>query len=350
MIVAALELDSLCTQGGASDSFEIPAGKPPSLPDIGTMQPDVTWLHHTSKTRRHLVAVSGGADSVALLHLLIEAGFSNIVVCHLDHGLRGKHSRGDAKFVASLAKAHDLTCEIGHENVAALAKEKSLSLETAGREARHRFFANCARFHRCTRILLAHHADDQAETLVWNQLRGSHGAKGMREVHPIVAEGRKLELIRPLLGVRRHDLREFLVSRGLTWREDASNAENFTSRNRLRNEAMPLLAEISGRDIVPPLCRGIDSSQDHEAITNWALDQAKVLDPQGRLHVPTLKSLPPALQRAAIAKFLSDQGIGDLSRELVERSLDLLDVKKTACLNLPGGRHLRRRAGRLVVG
>jgi len=306
------------------------------------------WLHDTSKTRRHLVAVSGGADSVALLHLLIEAGFSNLVVCHLDHGLRGKHSKGDARFVASLAKAHHLACEIGHENVAALAKEKSLSLETAGREARHRFFAHCARLHRCPRILLAHHADDQAETMLWNLLRGSHGAKAMREVQPIVAEGKKLELIRPLLGVRRYDLREFLVSRGLTWREDASNSENFTARNRLRNEALPLLADISGRDIVPSLCRAIDSSDDHEAITSWALDQAKVLDPQGRLHLPVLKSLPSALQRAAIAKFLSDHGIRELSRELLERSLHLLDVNNPACLNLPGGRYLRRRAGRLI--
>ena len=310
----------------------------------------VPWLQLTWKTRRHLVAVSGGADSVALLHLLIEAGFSNLVVCHLDHGLRGKQSKSDARFVASLAKAHHLACEIGHENVAALAKEKSLSLETAGREARHRFFAHCARLHRCPRILLAHHADDQAETMLWNLLRGSHGAKAMREVQPIVAEGKKLELIRPLLGVRRHDLREFLVSRGLTWREDASNAENFTARNRLRNEALPLLANISGRDIVPSLCRAIDSCNDHEAITNWALDQAKVLDPQGRLHLPVLKSLPPALQRAAIARYLGDHEIGDVSRELLERSLDLLDVKKPACLNLPGDRHLRRRAGRLVIG
>jgi tRNA(Ile)-lysidine synthase len=309
----------------------------------------VRWFHDTSKTRRHLVAVSGGADSVALLHFLIETGFSNLVVCHLDHGLRGKHSKGDAKFVASLAKAHGLVCEIGHENVASLAKGKSLSLETAGREARHRFFAHCARLHRCPRILLAHHADDQAETMLWNLLRGSHGAKAMREIQPIVAEEKKLELIRPLLGLRRHDLREFLVSRGLSWREDASNAENFTARNRLRNEALPLLADISGRDIVPSLCRAIDSGEDHEAISRWALEQAKVLDPQGRLHLPALKSLPAALQRAAIANYLGDHGIRDLSRELLEKSLDLLDVKNPACLNLPGGRHLRRRAARLTV-
>jgi tRNA(Ile)-lysidine synthase len=171
----------------------------------------------------------------------------------------------------------------------------------------------------------------------------------MREIQPIVAEEKKLDLIRPLLGLRRHDLREFLVSRGLSWREDASNAENFTARNRLRNEALPLLADISGRDIVPSLCRAIDASEDHEAISRWALDQAKVLDPQGRLHLPALKSLPAALQRAAIANYLGDHGIRDLSRELLERALDLLDVKNPACLNLPGGRHLRRRAARLTV-
>ena len=109
------------------------------------------------------------------------------------------------------------------------------------------------------------------------------------------------------------------------------------------------MADISSRDIVPPLCRAIAASEDHEAVASWALDQAKVLDPQGRLHLPVLRDLPPALQRAAIGRFLSEHGISDLSRELLEHSLDLLDVKKPACLNLPGNRHLRRRAGRLTV-
>src|ERR1035437_5044698 len=151
---------------------------------------------------RHLVGVSGGADSVALLHLLVEGGSRNLVVCHLHHGLRGRDATADQHFTARLAKQLGLPFETGRVDVRKLAKASGESLETAARPARHEFFARCAKFHRCPRVILAHHADDQAETILWNLLRGSHGLKGMSANQHIMAGGRQLVLFRPLLANR----------------------------------------------------------------------------------------------------------------------------------------------------
>src|SRR5690606_25021228 len=115
----------------------------------------------------------------ALLHLLHRAGFSKVIVCHLDHRLRGRASTADARFVADLAAKLGMESEMGVAGVGKLARQTGESLETAGRRARHAFFAACARKWRCPRLLLAHHADDQAETVLWNLLRGSRGATGM---------------------------------------------------------------------------------------------------------------------------------------------------------------------------
>jgi tRNA(Ile)-lysidine synthase len=307
------------------------------------------WFTHASKRQRYLVGVSGGADSIALLHLLVEHGFQNLVVCHLDHRLRGKASTDDARFVEKTAKQLGLSFELGRTDVEALSRANGCSLETAGREARHAFFADCAKMHRCPRVLLAHHADDRAETALWNLLRGSHGVKSIRCEQTIRANGRPLELIRPLLDVRRSELRGYLTKRGIAWREDATNAEGIAIRNRLRLEALPLLEDIAGRDVVPALLRATDASLDQEAITAWALEQAKVIDPQGRLHLPALRALPEAMQRAAIQRYLSDHRVPDLDRDLLNRAITLLDATGPAVLNLPGGRHLRRRAGRMIV-
>ncbi len=315
-----------------------------------TFSEKIPWFGNASKKKRWLVGVSGGADSVALLHLLVAEGFRNVVVCHLDHGLRGRASTDDAKFVKRLADDLGLQCEIGRADVRARMKARGESLETAARNARHGFFGECAGKHRCPRVLLAHHADDQAETVLWNLLRGSHGFKGMREQQDFTAEsGTKLEFHRPLLAVRRPELVAWLASRKLKWREDASNAEPVAVRNRLRNEVIPLLGEISGRDAALAFVRGAADAEDIESLETWALAQTNVLDPQGRLHLGALRKLPTVLQRISLRKFLIDHGINTPDRALIERAMSLLDVKNPAAINLPGGAKLRRREARLWV-
>jgi tRNA(Ile)-lysidine synthase len=286
---------------------------------------------------------------VALLHLMHGHGFRDIVVCHLDHGLRGRASAGDARFVEKLAGSLGYRCESGRTDVRALMKASGMSMETVAREARHSFFAECSRKHRCARLLLAHHADDQAETILWNLLRGSRALTGMKESQVLELAGRPVECLRPLLGTRREELREWLGAEGLTWREDASNAEPVAARNRLRNEALPLLAEIARRDVAGSLRRAEEGAAELREIERWAVAQAAAVDPQGRLHLPQLRTLPAAMQAACIYDFLRTSGVADLSREVVGRCLGLMDPAAGPAVNLPGGRVMRRQAGRLFV-
>lgn len=306
-------------------------------------------MQEASPRRRYLVAVSGGADSVALLHLLHRVGFTSLVVCHLDHQLRDPESTEDARFVAALAKRLGLEFEGTQVDVAELARTRKESIETAGRAARHAFFADCARKWRCPRLILAHHGDDQAETVLWNLLRGSHGASGMRVVQELTMDSLKMELIRPLLEVRRADLRTWLQNEEIAWREDASNAEAIAARNRIRHEALPLLEDIAKRDPAAALIKASRSDAELREVEAWAVEQAEVIDPQGRIHVPKLKSLPPSLQRACLYSILRDVEIPDLTRAVVERALTLLDADGPPSVNLPGNCILRRKSGRMWI-
>lgn len=309
----------------------------------------IPWLASTSRRSRYLVGVSGGADSVALLHLLLECGFRNLIACHLDHRLRGRASTGDARFVARLAEKLGLPSEIGSIDVKVRMKAHAESLETAARNARHGFFAECARKHRCRQIILAHHADDQAETVLWNLLRGSHGLKGMKEEQGMTVAGIELRIIRPLLNVRHAGLVDWLKARRHRWREDASNLEAVAIRNRLRNEVFPLLDNISGRDSVDAIARGAHDAVERSNFENDLIRQANVLDPQGRLHLPVLRSLAPYLQRVALRDYLAHHGTPSIDRALIDCAMGLMDPLAAASINLPGGKRLRRREARLWI-
>ena len=198
-------------------------------------------------------------------------------------------------------------------------------------------------------MLLGHHAQDQAETVLWNLMRGSHGLKGMNEEQVITVGRKKLVLLRPMLSERKVDLIAWLMERGLDWREDASNAEPIAVRNRLRNEVIPLLDEIGGRDVVAALSRGVEDAAELSEFVEVSLADAKVLDPQGRLHLPSLRKLHPVQQRAAIKSYLESHDTTDISRDLLDRALVLMDAKSDPAINLPGGKQLRRRQGRLLV-
>lgn len=318
--------------------------------DRPVLTPDqIPWMKENRRSGRFLVGVSGGADSVALLCLLHEGGFRNLMVCHLNHGLRGRESAADAGFVGKLAAKLGYVFESEKSDVRRRMKETSESMETAARAARHEFFARCAGKHRCKRVLLAHHAEDQAETILWNLFRGSDGPKGMRETQIVRRGGVDLTLIRPLLGIRRAELVEWLTARKQKWREDSSNQQPVAVRNRLRHELMPLLREITGRDPVPPLVREAEDALDRDEAEQWMLASVRCRDPQGRLHLPTLRDLPLRLQRLAFKQFLNGFGITEITRDLLCRCVDLIDPANPASINLPGGRRLRRREGRIWI-
>ena len=184
------------------------------------------------------VAVSGGADSVALLRLLDRLrdvlGIT-LAVVHFNHDLRGAESDGDAAFVAELAEALKLEFVNAREDVRAEAARRGWNLEDAGRRLRYGFFDRVVGEGRVTHIAVAHTADDQAETLLAHMIRGT-GPTGLGGIHPVAGA-----IVRPLLGTRRETLREYLRANGQSWREDSSNRDVRRTRARIREQLLPVL-------------------------------------------------------------------------------------------------------------
>jgi len=184
------------------------------------------------------VAVSGGADSVALLLLFEELKATlgvRLLVVHFNHQLRGEESDCDEKFVRSLAEARGLEFIAGSEDVAGRARENGWNLEDAGRRLRYQFFAGLVQEGRAMRIAVAHTADDQAETVLAQMVRGT-GPAGLAGIYPVTEA-----VVRPLLQVRRDELRAFLAGRRQTWREDSTNGDVSRLRARIRSRLTPLL-------------------------------------------------------------------------------------------------------------
>lgn len=295
------------------------------------------------------MAVSGGRDSVALLHALHDTGHRRLVVCHLNHRLRGRAAAGDAAFVGRLAAKLGLICESEAVDVKREARDEGLSLETAARIARQRFLAECARRHRCRLVVLAHHADDQAETVLFNLLRGAAGMRGMATVQEIRVAGHRaaLRLLRPLLGVSRAEIDEYITRCGLAFREDATNAALDATRNRLRHEVIPVLCGVMQRDVRPALCRAAEISATEQA---WMDDLAAPFAGEDWLDARELIEQPLALQRRAIFLWLQRQGLPGIGFAEVESVRAMFDLQNgPAGVSLPGNRLLRRRAGLVRV-
>ncbi len=257
------------------------------------------------------VAVSGGIDSVALLRLLLELrGELGIVlsVVHFNHKLRGAESDADEQFVAGLAREHDLEFHVDHDDVAELAREERISVETAARELRYGFFrhllgngrtadpqglkpdtlaapngtAEAVPFptptHFLDKIVTGHTLDDQAETVLMRIIRGA-GLRGLGGIHPRIFveddDGNVSgEIIRPLLGIRRRELEHYLQNIHQRWREDSTNADCRFTRNRVRKLVFPLLEQEFNPAVAENLAelaeiaRGEEDYWDNE-ISGW---------------------------------------------------------------------------------
>ncbi len=304
-------------------------------------------LRSSPPEESYLVGVSGGRDSVALLHGLSAAGYRRLVVCHLDHGLRGAASREDARFVQRLADTFGLPLEMGRADVRLMAAQTKSSLETAARVARHAFFAVTAGRLPARAIFLAHHADDQVETFLFNLLRGAGpaGLAAMAAESESVAGPCKLRIVRPLLSVWRSEIDEYVRAQHLEWREDATNADpTHATRNRLRAEVLPLLEKTMGREVKPALWRTADILGEEEAWITGLL-AAEGPAPE-RLPRAALAGQPVAKQRRVVRAWLLAGGVPGVGYREVELTRALLDqATRPAKVNLPGGWHARRRAG-----
>ena len=212
------------------------------------------------------VGVSGGADSVALLLLLVELRDElGIVlsVAHMNHKLRGAASDADEKFVAKLAEKHGLTVYSESVDVAAKARGEKANLEDAARRTRYELFARLVAEGKVERVAVAHTADDQAETVLAHILRGT-GLAGLGGIHP-----RTECVVRPVLGFRRAELREYLRAKKQKWREDATNRDMSRTRARIRKKLLPLLEKEFQSGVVEHLGSLADFAQEDERFLEW---------------------------------------------------------------------------------
>ena len=190
-----------------------------------------------------LVGLSGGADSVALLHFICQLAKKQqfyVYACHVDHQLRAS-SKKDAAFAKAYAKSLGVECLVKKVNVKALVKKEKKSIEHAARTLRYKAFEEAAKKFNCSKIALAHHADDNAETFFLNLLRGTK-AKGLCGI-PVVRGAGKRQIIRPFLCITREQIQKYLKQYNLTNVEDETNQEDIYLRNWLRLKIIPLLLE-----------------------------------------------------------------------------------------------------------
>jgi tRNA(Ile)-lysidine synthase len=271
------------------------------------------------------VGVSGGADSVALLRILRELSRQEafrLSVLHFNHGLRGADSQADEEFVAALAAQLGIPFLSGREDVAGVARARRWNLEDAGRRLRYGFFSAQIAENRIDRVAVAHTADDQAETVLARILRGT-GPAGLAATYPVNGQ-----VVRPLLEVRRAELREYLGNLGQQWREDASNYDRSRLRSWLRHELLPILEREIQPAIVSHLGRLAAMSREDDVF--WkALTRARLstlLEREGvRLRIQCTDLLNPFLNGNLCGDLdLSEAGQSAVSRRLVRGIIEEL--------------------------
>ena len=314
------------------------------------IQINASSLRPLSPGARYLIGVSGGRDSVALLHWLVECGYNKLIVCHLNHRLRGRSSRADAIFVQKLAAKYDVDLALGAIDVRGLAVRTKQSIETAARDARYKFFAQVAKRRRCRTIFLGHHADDLVETFLLNLFRGAGpgGLSAMRGVSIRKIDNVKLQIVRPLLGVSREQIDDYVRKHRLKFREDASNKNLAPLRNRIRHRIIPEIEKQLGRNVRGTIWRAATIAAEEEKFFEALLPDK--LSKLTALAVKPLRAMPITVQRRMLHEWLRARDVPGLSFDLVERVRALLDLSNRAAkTNLPQDRHVRRRAGQIFI-
>jgi tRNA(Ile)-lysidine synthetase-like protein len=288
------------------------------------------------------VGVSGGADSVALLELLLGRADVRCHVVHLDHETRAGESAGDARFVVGLCDSLGVPCTVGtRTQIEARAGGLSRNTSARFRELRHWLFRDVCAAQGLRGVLLAHHADDQAETILQRLLRGS-GPAGLAGMRFETCVG-GLMILRPLLEVPAALLRDFLRSRKRAWREDASNASPEYQRNRVR-------AVLASQPQLAGALRELGRAS--EGLIGWAREAAPVLGET--FAVCELAELPDVLANEAARGWLAVCGAprDELSAAVLGRLVAMArDAATPPRVNFPGGLWVGRRRGWIgVVG
>lgn len=315
------------------------------------------WQQVTS-----LVAVSGGADSVALasgLAFLMRhepaATARRLWVVHFHHHLRGNEADLDAEFVATLADSLGLDCRIGHAEPNQLAASGE-SLETAARQARYQFFEQTANELGARYLFTAHTADDQAETILHRIVRGT-GLAGLAGIPAVRALSPLTTIVRPLLTTRRAEVLEYLQSIGQTYRHDATNDEVQFTRNRLRHQLLPQLAEQYNPQVVDALRQLGELASDAQQVITGAvgpLIEQVMLRRHGahlELDLRPLNNTPSYLLREMFIAIWQQQRwpLQAMSFEKWHELATLAQQEQNETRTLPGGIRAQKQGETLVL-
>ncbi|MCF7956634.1 MAG: tRNA lysidine(34) synthetase TilS, partial [Phycisphaerae bacterium] len=311
---------------------------------------------------RLLVAVSGGADSVALLHGLKRLNDDGKINCdifvgHINHNLRGCDSDGDEEFVKTFAEELGLRCVTRSVDVKGYARENKLSIETAARDLRIKCLMEMADSLDCDRIATAHHADDNAETVIYRMGRGT-GFKGLCGIKPeniFKINDRPVRYIRPLLCVTREEIVAYCQKCGIGWRHDHTNDEIDYTRNRIRHLLIPYLQEQSGISLTGKLCELSSSCQKLYERIERKIESHDLLFEQfdcGGVSVDgvALKGQLPIIQAEVIRMALVKVGCGqrDVTRKHYQKIIGLLAGDGGKVIELPGGFTAMLELGKII--
>jgi len=303
---------------------------------------------HVPAGSRVLIAVSGGPDSVALAHFL-RSQLYTLVIGHIDHALRKGSSR-DAAFVRRLARVWDLPCHVKREKVMAYATARGIGLEEAARVVRYQALAAMAKHAKCSAILTAHTADDQAETVMMNFLRGAGGTglSGMPHARRLGPSSKTL-LLRPFLRVRKEELLRYLKTHSLPYRRDPTNRSLRYSRNRIRLAALPYLEKLNPglRERLTQTAEIFRQEEDFwcgEVVREFR-KTVRQNGPAFTVVLPRLLGYHKALSRRILRRVLPGSSFQDIEQVLqLARS-----PEERGCLEFPGGWRVRREKKKLVV-
>ncbi len=289
-----------------------------------------------------VAGVSGGSDSMALLFALCDLRELypdiDVIVSHVNHGLRGAESDEDAEYVREAAGRLNFSFECVRVDTEGFRKKRGLSLEDAARELRYDFFNDILAKRSAQRIATAHTLNDQAETVIMRLIRGS-GSRGLAGIRPSVGN-----IIRPLINVTKLEAREYLQSKGVSWREDSTNSSNEFLRNRIRNELIPLLESYNPAieqvlSRVAVVCAAEADFISAEAERKFK-ELARVVDEGVLGDTEKLLREPPAIRFSVMRKSILAVK-GDLNSVSAKHLFSIDEVvrsgESSAEVNLPGG-------------
>ena len=296
-----------------------------------------------NKGEKVVAGISGGADSMCLLDLLIEWSRNqdlDITVLHVNHGIRGKEAVRDEEFVKNYCLKNSVNCRIVHADIVQMAKDRGCTVEEAGRDFRYEEFVKLCTRTGSKRIAVAHNLNDTAETVLFNMIRGS-GLKGMTGIAPVRMLKNGISLVRPLLATSRADIEDYLKEKGIEYITDSTNFENDYSRNCIRNMILPVLKNninTSAEEHIANLAFEVSETEELvSGLTERAFEDVRI--DAARIDADKLLSYHPAVVRRVIRKLIGEAAgrLKDIERVHIDAVTELLKKNSGHRIDLPYG-------------